>query len=166
MLRVAPIGLAAVLVVGGSACGGSSEEEAAPRASTSSSPAGADDYVTAINAIWAEHLPLVLKATGGGHPDHYPIATYQAEAPQMEALRTQFDAKVSAVAVPPDAREAAATLDAYRKGSDEAEARLAAAAATGDQRKYDSAYDLNLSTSTGDRAQMRAAGFSRQCNAR
>ena len=168
MVCVRTVLVVAATVALASGCGESSDE-ASPRASAEPSAASTPDakqYVDAINAICDAHLPLVLEATGGGHRGHFPIATYKAETPKLKALNADFDAKVAAVEVPEGARDAAATLNDYRKESDAAEARLAAAAATGDQAKFDAAFDANTAPFETVGARMRAAGFSRDCNSR
>lgn len=168
MVCVRIVVLTAVTVALASGCGGSSDE-ASPRASTAPSAAATGEgqqYVDSINAICAAHLPRVLAATGGGHQGYYPIATFKAEAPKLKALAADFDAKVAAVAVPEGAKDAAATLNDYLQESATMEARLAAAAATGDQAKFDEAYDANLAPFGTVSARMRAAGFSRDCNSR
>lgn len=167
-MRVRIVVLAAATAALAAGCGGSSDE-APPDASSApaaSATAGSRKYVLAVNAICATHLPRVLDATGGGHRQHYPIATFNAEAPKLKALSADFDAKVGAVVVPPGEADAAATLEDYRKESDAWQARMAAAAATGDQATFDAAYDANLASFGPISARMVAAGFSPDCNSR
>ena len=167
-MRVRVLLLVAAMAALAAGCGGSSDK-ASPRESTApsaSSTADAQQYVDSINAICAAQLPLVLGATNGGHPQHYPIATFNAERPKLKTLNSEFDAKVAAVVIPPAAKPAAATLNDYRKYSDAAEARLATAAATGSQAQFDVAYDANAASFGDVSAHMLAAGFSQDCNSR
>jgi len=116
---------------------------ASPSAPATDVPAA--DYVTQVNTLCVKLVEDVLEVAGA-HPGSYPIAEYEAERPKMNALIAEFDAKVAAVPVAAGERPAAAAFDAFRRLSDETDADLAAAAATGDQAVFDAAIEKRHDT--------------------
>lgn len=131
----------AVLAATAVGCGTAKERgDASPatgRTATLSSPS----YTTQVNALCSDLLAKVKEVNGGGgHPGHFPIAEYLAEQPKLAALTAAFDAKVDAVPVPAAERKEADALRAFQNLSDRATAKLDAAAATGQQAKFDDAF--------------------------
>jgi hypothetical protein len=97
--------------------------------------------VARVNALCADLMPKVLGATGGGHPESFPIKAFNAERPKVRDLMKAFDEQVDAIPVAAADRSAANAFDAFRRLSDTADTRLAAAAATGKQDSFDAAFD-------------------------
>jgi hypothetical protein len=114
---------------------------ASPTAGPATSASGTS-YTARVNALCSDLLVDVKEANGGGggHPGHFPLKDYLAEQPKLTALITAFDAKVDAIPVAPADRQEADALHAFQQLSDRATAMLDAAAATGDQEKFDAAY--------------------------
>ena len=103
--------------------------------------AGDASYTARVNALCSDLLVHVKEVNGGGgHPGHFPLAEYLVEQPRLAALITTFDAKVDEIPVGAASREAADALHAFQAMSDRATAMLDAAAATGDQARFDEAF--------------------------
>lgn len=146
-MRAKTLLVCGLLAVTAGGCGDSSEDDATPAAATTvatTTSAPKAEYVAEINGLCAELTPKVLDVTGGGHPTSYPIKDFVAELPKLEALFKTFDAKVDTIPAAVADRSAADAFDAFRRLSDAASARLAAAAATGEQDTFDAAFDATL----------------------
>jgi hypothetical protein len=153
----------AVLAVATAGCGNSADRDAAPIPAASTAPA-AGAYVTEVNALCARLLSDVLAFDIGNDPT---IEQFEKKRNKLTALTKEFDAKVEAIPVTSADRSAAAAFTAYQGFSDAADARLSAAAATGDQEKFDAANEAFLTAVHADPPEleaMHAAGI--YCNAR
>jgi crotonobetainyl-CoA:carnitine CoA-transferase CaiB-like acyl-CoA transferase len=155
----------AVIVAG---CGDDSENDAAPAATTpaaTTTSRATAGYVAEVNRLCAELEPKVLDIAGP-HPGSFPIKAYEAERPKRAALYEAFDAKVEAIPVSAGDRSAADAFDAFRRLSDATDARLAAAAATGEQDRFDAAIEARHRTfdTRSELKDLAAAGI--VCNAR
>jgi putative glutamine amidotransferase len=143
--RVARVTLACgVLAATTLGCGSSTGEDgaaASPTAGRTTAASGVS-YTTRVNALCTDLLVKVTEVNGGGggHPGHFPLEEYLAEQPRLTALITQFDAKADLIPVTAADRQEADALHAFQRLSDRATAMLDAAAATGEQEKFDAAY--------------------------
>lgn len=137
------------------ACGGAKNDDAlpapsattpptasaAPTVGATATPGAGVGYVARLIQLCAELEPKVIAAYGGApHPAPFPIEEFVAESPRLSAVLAAFDTLADAIPVASADRSAAAAFDAYRRESDAANARLAAAAATGDQATFDAAW--------------------------
>ncbi len=163
-MRTKTLLICGLLAVTAAGCGDSSENDATPAATTTT--VAKANYVAQVNGLCEELMPKVLDVTGGGHPTAYPIKDYNAERPKLTALYKAFDAKVEAISVAAADRSEADAFDAFRRLSDATDVRLAAAAATGKQDRFDAALDARHRTfdSGSTLKDLAAAGII--CNAR
>jgi hypothetical protein len=128
------LGLLSLSAVG---CSGATGTGASPTAAIF--PPGAD-FVTQVNTLCVALVEDYLEATNP-HPGSFPIEEYIAEKAKVQPLIDAFDAMVDSIPRTENDRPAADAFDAFRGASDEADAELAAAAATGDQEVFDAAVD-------------------------
>jgi hypothetical protein len=120
-------------------CRGATDSQESPSVSSIiASATPGSEYVAEVNRLCADLLAIYLKTTTP-HPGSFPIADYLAEKSKVEPLIEEFDAKVDAITVGARDGPAAEAFDAFRRMSDETEAELDAAAATGDQEAFDAA---------------------------
>jgi hypothetical protein len=134
-------------------------------ATTTSTAASA--YVARLNELCAELEPQVIDAYGGApHPAPFPIKEFNDEYPKLIAVTEAFDAKADAIPVAPADRSAADAFEAYRRESDAAYAQMAAAAATGEQDRFDAAWHAvhRMFDNSSTLRDPHAAGIT--CNAR
>lgn len=116
-------------------------------ATTTSTAASA--YVARLNELCAELEPQVIDAYGGApHPAPFPIKEFNDEYPKLIAVTEAFDAKADAIPVAPADRSAADAFEAYRRESDAAYAPMAAAAAIGEQDRFEPPGTRSIACST------------------
>ena len=132
---------------------------------TTAAAGGVEDYLAAINALCDALLPKIIKVTHGGRID-VPVHQFLATWPAHDRLHKQFDADVAAVAVPPDARGAAARLAAYVRFANRLDAARLTAAHHGE-----AAWRKEVQAESGaanDPAitKLEAAGFNQSCTSR
>jgi hypothetical protein len=132
--------LAGVLAM--SACG-SDDTDGDPAASepeASAPPLSA--YASAVNDRCEKFADAVLGVTGGGEP---AVAKFNADQPKLKQLTDAFDAGIATIPATTDEdRKAAATFKAFQRFSDAAYAKVLAVAKTGDQAKFDTAFEAFL----------------------
>lgn len=99
-------------------------------------------------------------------PGSFPIEEYLAEKGKVEPLIAAFDATVDSIPRTEADQPAADAFAAFRRVSDEADAELAAAAATGDQAVFDAAVDERHKAlfDSPERQELEAVGIN--CDAR
>ena len=172
--RTSILACAAGLLVS-AGCTDSSDRNSSPSAEPAPSPAGstagldasagptAAGYVARVNDLCAQLLSQVLAFDIG---NDVSIEAFQAKRAKLLPLISAFDQEVATIPVPAEDRAAAETFDAYREFSDSTDARLAAAAATGDQAKFDTENQAVLDEvhSSSKVDDLRATGI--VCNAR
>ncbi|MGY2873776.1 hypothetical protein ACVW00_000966 [Marmoricola sp. URHA0025 HA25] len=131
-----------VLAATAAGCGAAKDDGDASPATGRTTPASGASYAARVNELCSDLLVKVKEVNGGGggHPGHFPLEEYLAEQPKLAALTTAFDAKVVAIPVAAADRDAADALHAFQVMSDRATAMLDAAAATGEQAKFDEAF--------------------------
>jgi len=153
-------------------CGDSDREDAAPGSTSSATSLASaapatptsDGYVVQVNAPCRELLSQVLTFDIG---NAVMIAQFLGKHQQLVLAIHDFDADVDRIPVTSADRSAADAFDAYRHFSDAADAKVVAAAKTGDQEKFDAANAAFLEPIHGgvpEMEEMHEAGI--QCNAR
>ena len=155
-------------------CGDPNKKDAAPEPTTSATsptptaPATLatptpDDYVVQVNALCQELLSQVLTFDIG---NAVTIEQFLGKHRKLVAAIHEFDAEVDRIPVTSADRSAASAFDAYRQFSDAADAKVFAAAKTGDQEKFDAANAafLELIHGAPEIEEMNRAQI--QCNAR
>ena len=162
------LGVAFLLLGTAVGCGDSSNAEAPPQsAASASSPAPTpppNGYVVQLNALCQELLSKVLTFDIG---NEVTIEQFLGKHRRLVAVIHDFDTEVDRIPVSPVDRSAAEAFDAYRQFSDAADAKVVAAARTGDQDKFDAANAAFLEAIHGtvpEIEEMNAAGI--RCNAR
>ena len=125
------------------------------------------DYLQAVNALCDALLPKVLAVIHGGHPGVYPVGEFFAELPAHAKLRSDFDAQLATIPVPPAAMPEAAAMADYIRFANQLDARRLAAAKHG-QAAFDSETLADDASAPNDPsiAARTAAGFHQSCNAR
>jgi hypothetical protein len=119
--------------------------------------------VARVNDLCSQLLSQVLTFDIG---NDVSIEAFQTKRAKLLPLIAAFDQDVATIPVSAEDRPAADAFNSYREFSDAADARLAAAAATGDQAKFDTENQAFLDElrHTSKIDDLRATGI--VCNAR
>ena len=165
------IGIGVLLVGAATGCADTAEPEASePRATSSPAPptssrsSAVAGYAEQVTGLCRELLAQVLEFDIG---NAVTIEEFLGKHVRLVSAIEDFDAQVDAIPVTSADRPAADAFDAYRRFSDAADAKVFAAAQTGDQRQFDAANEAYLALIHGGVPEidaMHAAGI--QCNAR
>ena len=131
---------AAVAIAGITGCTGTSEPRESDSDSTSaaSNPSTGDDYVLRVNALCRALVAESIAVRGGAE---LSLESYLDLKSERVRLRATFDDEVESIPVAHSDQVAADLFDAYRAWSDDAEAKIAAAAETGDSATFEAAVD-------------------------
>lgn len=161
--------VAACGLVGG--CSSAAPEPSSPN--TGSAPASASaggdavqTYLDAVNGLCDALLPKVIAVTNGGSLD-IPLKDFFEQLPAHSKLRSDFDADLAKIPVPPAAQTKADALTAYLAFANTLDAKRLAAAQAG-QTAYAAEIRDELATAAGDPSIVarNAAGFHDSCSAR
>ncbi len=156
-------GLFAMSAVGcGNAANDASPVVASPPVITA---APASEYVAQLNSLCADLRADLLEVTTP-HPGSFSIEDYQTEQPKISALIEAFDAKVESIPVTAADRPAVDALNALQRLSDDTDAALATAAATGKQDLFDAAVVERHQTFDASPVQQDLGAAGIICNAR
>ncbi len=133
--------LTGLLTVSGCGSSDGDGEDAAASEPEESAPAlGA--YATAVNNRCEKFAEAVLEVTGGGEP---AVAKFNEDQPKLKKLTDAFDADIAKIPATSDEdRAAATTFAAFQRFSDTAYAKVLTVAQTGDQAKFDTAFEAFL----------------------
>lgn len=131
---------AAVAIAGITGCAGTSEprESDSDRTSAASNPSTGGDYVLNVNALCRTLVAESIAVRGGAE---LSLESYLDLKSERVRLRATFDDEVESILVADSDQDAADLFDAYRAWSDDAEAKIAAAAETGDPAAFEAAVD-------------------------
>ena len=133
--------LAGLLAISPAGCGSDDGDQDAlePELSAPPEPSG---YAAAVNARCGELDAATFKITDGAKPTAEVFRKNQAK---LDALTAEFDADVAKIPVTTDAdRKAAAAFAAFQKFSDTEWGKVEAAAAAGDEAKFQTAFQAFL----------------------
>ncbi|HUR73563.1 MAG TPA: hypothetical protein VMZ00_04760 [Sporichthya sp.] len=139
--RIVVIGSLLAITVAGCGDGNKATDPLDPELSAAPTPTG---YSAAVNARCGELEKATFDITGGAEPT---IAVFQKNLAKLDALTAGFDADVAKIPVTTSAdREAAKAFKAFQRFSDAEWAKLKAAAAAGDEAKFQTAFQKFLDT--------------------
>lgn len=121
-------------------CAGASEDAVSDSDATSATPSASStaDYVTQLNALCRKLMADSLAIGGGAEPT---LESYVSMRPEFVELHRAFDEQADSIPVSASEQEAADLFDDFRAWADEAEAKIAEAAETGDPSTFDAAVD-------------------------
>jgi hypothetical protein len=137
---------------------------ASPQTAAASSPTEPAGYVVQVTTLCRDLLADVMAFDIG---NAVTIEQFLDKHDRLVVAIRDFDARVDAIPVAEAEQPAAAAFDAYRQWSDAADAKVVAAARTGDQQQFDAANEAfieELHSNPPEIEAMRAAGI--QCTAR
>jgi hypothetical protein len=153
-----------VVLAGCGSDDGDADSTPTPSAPASSSPTTPEGYVVQVNALCRDLLAEVMTFDIG---NAVTIEQFLGKHRKLVAAINDFDARVDAIPVSEADQPAADVFDTYRQWSDAADAKVVAAARTGDQQQFDAANEAfieELHSNPPEIGAMHTAGI--ECTAR
>lgn len=141
-VRVTRAVLIAALLLAAAGCGSDDEDGASPSAigpaEEVSAQAGPGGYVDALNRLCDDLAADSTDVTGGVEPER---EQFLEDQPRLDALIEAFDARAATLEVTDADRAAAEAFRAFQRYSDAEYAKVRAAAESGDDAKFEAAFE-------------------------